>query len=218
MRENWARVGWRIGPNQFFRRSRRLPDAITFDPEFRLTHSLRLHEALIALFPSITHAPYSRIWKTWRLEWVTKVKDDGKWCLDARWRDQGSYVCIELGVQRLKDFKTCLLNRFDMASSRLHVQNFMNRLRSSRFDGSLNQFTNVAAHGGYRGAFSSGPGYQTSASSGSVGLAMITDRVWRSCRTENPGVGDSHSVYSSDFSGAGSSLESWRSIRGTPSV
>ncbi|MED6165625.1 hypothetical protein PIB30_101391 [Stylosanthes scabra] len=39
-----------------------------------------------------------------------------------------------------------------------------------------------------------------SASSGSVGLAMITDRVWRSFRTENPWVGDSHSVYSSDFS------------------
>ncbi|MED6208155.1 hypothetical protein PIB30_042555 [Stylosanthes scabra] len=42
--------------------------------------------------------------------------------------------------QRLKDYKTCLLNRFDKASSRLHVQNFMNRLRSSRFDGSLNRF------------------------------------------------------------------------------
>ncbi|MED6175028.1 hypothetical protein PIB30_074636 [Stylosanthes scabra] len=37
--------------------------------------------------------------------------------------------------------------------------------------------TNVAAHGGYRVAFGSGPGYQISASSGSVGLAMITDRV-----------------------------------------
>ncbi|MED6210556.1 hypothetical protein PIB30_065191 [Stylosanthes scabra] len=33
----------------------------------------------------------------------------------------------------------------------------------------------------------------SSASSGSVGLAMITDRVWRSFRTENPWVGDSHS-------------------------
>ncbi|MED6218287.1 hypothetical protein PIB30_025378 [Stylosanthes scabra] len=30
---------------------------------------------------------------------VTKVKDNGKRCLDARWRDQGSRVCIELGVQ-----------------------------------------------------------------------------------------------------------------------
>ncbi|MED6158649.1 hypothetical protein PIB30_034706 [Stylosanthes scabra] len=53
----------------------------------------------------------------------------------------------------------------------------------------------------------------SSASSGSVRLAMITDRVWRSFRTENPWVGDSHSVYLSDFSGTGSSLESWRSIR-----
>ncbi|MED6162711.1 hypothetical protein PIB30_073149 [Stylosanthes scabra] len=39
--------------------------------------------------------------------------------------------------------------------------------------------------------------------------------VWRSFRTKNPWVGDSHSVYSSDFSGTGSSLESWQSIRGT---
>ncbi|MED6168937.1 hypothetical protein PIB30_016420 [Stylosanthes scabra] len=46
----------------------------------------------------------------------------------------------------------------------------------------------------------------SSASSGSVGLAMITDRVWRSFRTENPWVGDSHSVYLSDFSGTGSML------------
>ncbi|MED6165623.1 hypothetical protein PIB30_101389, partial [Stylosanthes scabra] len=56
MRENWARVGWRIGPNQFFRRSSQLPDAITFDPELRLTRGLRLCEALVALFLSISHA------------------------------------------------------------------------------------------------------------------------------------------------------------------
>ncbi|MED6107072.1 hypothetical protein PIB30_010519 [Stylosanthes scabra] len=56
----------------------------------------------------------------------------------------------------------------------------------------------------------------SSASSGSVGLAMITDWVWRSFRTKNPWVGDSHSVYLSDFSGTGSSLESWRSIREAP--
>ncbi|MED6121317.1 hypothetical protein PIB30_029060 [Stylosanthes scabra] len=68
MRESWARVGWRIGSNQFFRRPRRLPIVITFDPELRLTH-------------------------------VAKVKDNGKRCLDARWRDQGLRVCIELGVQ-----------------------------------------------------------------------------------------------------------------------
>ncbi|MED6192488.1 hypothetical protein PIB30_010423 [Stylosanthes scabra] len=41
MRESWARVGWRIGSNQFFRRPRRLPIAITFDPELRLTHEAR---------------------------------------------------------------------------------------------------------------------------------------------------------------------------------
>ncbi|MED6195742.1 hypothetical protein PIB30_040921 [Stylosanthes scabra] len=33
---------------------------------------------------------------------MTKVKDKGKRCLGARWRDQGSRVCIELGVQGLK--------------------------------------------------------------------------------------------------------------------
>ncbi|MED6169980.1 hypothetical protein PIB30_026161 [Stylosanthes scabra] len=31
------------------------------------------------------------------------------------------------------------------------------------------------------------------------GLAMITDRVWRFIRTENPWVGDSHSVYYQAF-------------------
>ncbi|MED6209620.1 hypothetical protein PIB30_056511 [Stylosanthes scabra] len=46
-----------------------------------------------------------------------------------------------------------------------------------------------------------------------LGLAIITDRVWHSFRTENPWVGDSHSVYLSDFSSTGSSLESWRSFR-----
>ncbi|MED6221400.1 hypothetical protein PIB30_054302 [Stylosanthes scabra] len=30
-------------------------------------------------------------------------------------------------------------------------------------------------------------------------LAMITDRVWRFIRTENPWVGDSHSVYYQTF-------------------
>ncbi|MED6220543.1 hypothetical protein PIB30_045799 [Stylosanthes scabra] len=49
------------------------------------------------------------------------------------------------------------------------------------------------------------------ASSGSVGLAMITDRVWRSFRTENPWVGDSHSVYSSDFS----ALRNWSNMFAT---
>ncbi|MED6126475.1 hypothetical protein PIB30_078892 [Stylosanthes scabra] len=46
------------GLNQFFRRPRQLPVAITFDPELRLTHGLRLHEALVALFTIITHAKH----------------------------------------------------------------------------------------------------------------------------------------------------------------
>ncbi|MED6187463.1 hypothetical protein PIB30_076673, partial [Stylosanthes scabra] len=36
-------------------RGRQLPDAITFDPELRLTHGLRLREALVVLFASTTH-------------------------------------------------------------------------------------------------------------------------------------------------------------------
>ncbi|MED6113737.1 hypothetical protein PIB30_073639 [Stylosanthes scabra] len=39
----------------------------------------------------------------------------------------------------------------------------------------------------------------SSASSGSVGLAMITDRGWRFIRIENPWVGDSHSVHYQAF-------------------
>ncbi|MED6122114.1 hypothetical protein PIB30_036734 [Stylosanthes scabra] len=35
------------------------------------------------------------------------------------------------------------------------------------------------------------------------GMAIITDRVWRSIRTENPWVGDSHSVYHQTFQGLG---------------
>ncbi|MED6208154.1 hypothetical protein PIB30_042492 [Stylosanthes scabra] len=50
------RIDSRVGLNQFFRHSRRLPIAITFDPELRLTHGLGLHEALDVLFASIMHA------------------------------------------------------------------------------------------------------------------------------------------------------------------
>ncbi|MED6150209.1 hypothetical protein PIB30_070167 [Stylosanthes scabra] len=64
MRESWARVGWRIGSNQFFRRPRRLPIAITFDPELRLTHDLRLREALAALISSTTHANHGTSWSS----------------------------------------------------------------------------------------------------------------------------------------------------------
>ncbi|MED6201889.1 hypothetical protein PIB30_099629, partial [Stylosanthes scabra] len=45
-------------PNQFFRRSHQLPVAITFDPELRLTHGLRLREALVILFTIILHAKH----------------------------------------------------------------------------------------------------------------------------------------------------------------
>ncbi|MED6156277.1 hypothetical protein PIB30_013083 [Stylosanthes scabra] len=48
-------------PNQFFRRSRQLPVAITFYPELRLTHGLQLREALVALFLSIAHAKHGPV-------------------------------------------------------------------------------------------------------------------------------------------------------------
>ncbi|MED6162710.1 hypothetical protein PIB30_073148 [Stylosanthes scabra] len=89
MGENSARVGWRIGPNQFSRRSRQLPIAITFDPELRLTHGLRLREALVALFPSIPHATYG-------LEWTNGVEDGEYMCLDARWRDGNRVYALSL--------------------------------------------------------------------------------------------------------------------------
>ncbi|MED6160442.1 hypothetical protein PIB30_051530 [Stylosanthes scabra] len=58
MRESWWRIDRRAGPNQFFRRSHQLLVAITFDPELRLTRGLRLREALVALFTTITHAKH----------------------------------------------------------------------------------------------------------------------------------------------------------------
>ncbi|MED6207363.1 hypothetical protein PIB30_035165, partial [Stylosanthes scabra] len=58
MRESWWRIGSRTGLDQFFRRSHQLLIAITFDPELRLTHGLRLREALVILFTIITHAKH----------------------------------------------------------------------------------------------------------------------------------------------------------------
>ncbi|MED6182242.1 hypothetical protein PIB30_026762, partial [Stylosanthes scabra] len=45
-----------LTPNQFFYLSRQLPVAIAFNLELRLTHGLRLREALVILFTSIIHA------------------------------------------------------------------------------------------------------------------------------------------------------------------
>ncbi|MED6124083.1 hypothetical protein PIB30_055741 [Stylosanthes scabra] len=93
--ESWWRIDRRAGPNQFFRRSRQLPVAITFDPELRLTHGLRLREALVTLFPSITHEQRG----VWRLKWVTKVKSNGKLVLGYSMARRKSRVSIELGIQ-----------------------------------------------------------------------------------------------------------------------
>ncbi|MED6187736.1 hypothetical protein PIB30_079284, partial [Stylosanthes scabra] len=37
--------------------------------------------------------------KVWRWKWMIAHESGDEWCLDARWRDRGSRVCIELGVQ-----------------------------------------------------------------------------------------------------------------------
>ncbi|MED6209915.1 hypothetical protein PIB30_059312 [Stylosanthes scabra] len=66
MRAGGELIGERA-PNQFFRRLRQLPVAITFDPELRLTHGLRLRKALVALFTIITHAKHGVVdVKCWR--------------------------------------------------------------------------------------------------------------------------------------------------------
>ncbi|MED6107660.1 hypothetical protein PIB30_016103 [Stylosanthes scabra] len=59
--ESWWRIDTRIDSCQFFRRPRQLPTAITFDPELRLTHGLRLCEALATLFSSTTHANHGTV-------------------------------------------------------------------------------------------------------------------------------------------------------------
>ncbi|MED6174599.1 hypothetical protein PIB30_070541 [Stylosanthes scabra] len=79
-------------PNQFFRLSRQLPVAITFDPELRLTHGLRLREALVALFPSIIHAQRGS-------------RATVNWCLDARWREGNRVSALSLASRRGKGWK-----------------------------------------------------------------------------------------------------------------
>ncbi|MED6176280.1 hypothetical protein PIB30_086603 [Stylosanthes scabra] len=103
-------------PNQFFRRSHQLPVAITFDPELRLTHGLRLREALVILFAIIIQAKRGTFWslvidahkleylrvidvRVWRLKGVTKVKSNGKLVLGYSMTRRKFRVSIELGVQ-----------------------------------------------------------------------------------------------------------------------
>ncbi|MED6212749.1 hypothetical protein PIB30_086547 [Stylosanthes scabra] len=79
--------------------SRQLPIAITFDPELRLTHGLRLREALAALFPSTTHANHglgiseARKWRfgggNGRLNMRTAM--DCAWMLDGATKDRVWY-------------------------------------------------------------------------------------------------------------------------------
>ncbi|MED6137688.1 hypothetical protein PIB30_067290, partial [Stylosanthes scabra] len=160
MRENWARVGWRIGSNQFSRRSHQLPIVITFDPELRLTHGLRLREALVALFPSTTHANHGKCGEledgSERLNMRTAM--DCAWMLDGTTKDRVYALSLASRPILFQELRVYMRwepygwigpeGRYDErndvemieASSRLHIQNFMNRLRSSRFDGSPNRF------------------------------------------------------------------------------
>ncbi|MED6180948.1 hypothetical protein PIB30_014730 [Stylosanthes scabra] len=100
MRESCWRIDRRAGLNQFFRRSRQLPVAITFDPELRLMHRLWLRETLVILFVIITHAKPGVIdIRVWRLKGVTKDKSNGKLVLGYSMARRKSRVSIELSVQ-----------------------------------------------------------------------------------------------------------------------
>ncbi|MED6200330.1 hypothetical protein PIB30_084023 [Stylosanthes scabra] len=89
--------------------------------------------------------------------WVTEVKDNGKRCLDARWRDQGSRVYIELGVQELNELDEygrygwlliaylVMLQGIDSGVSRVDSLSILERKygflsRSSRFTRGVNRF------------------------------------------------------------------------------
>ncbi|MED6208959.1 hypothetical protein PIB30_049906 [Stylosanthes scabra] len=76
-------------PNQFFRRSRQLSVAITFDPELRLMHGLRLREAFVALFASITHAIRG-------LKWRIEHENRDLVCLNTRWREGNRVLALSL--------------------------------------------------------------------------------------------------------------------------
>ncbi|MED6207149.1 hypothetical protein PIB30_033160 [Stylosanthes scabra] len=89
MRESWWRIDRRAGPNQFFRRSHQLSVAITFDPELRLTHGLRLREALDVLFTIITHAKHG-------LKWRIEHENRDLLCLDTRWREGNRVLALSL--------------------------------------------------------------------------------------------------------------------------
>ncbi|MED6196825.1 hypothetical protein PIB30_050963 [Stylosanthes scabra] len=99
MRESWWRIGTRTGSYQFFRRSHQLLVAITFDPELRLTHGLRLRKVLVVLFASIIHATdMSKYWRNGGRYDVIGV-EDGRLVLGYLMMRRKSRVIIELGVQ-----------------------------------------------------------------------------------------------------------------------
>ncbi|MED6147279.1 hypothetical protein PIB30_042666 [Stylosanthes scabra] len=78
-------------------------------------------------------------------------------CLDARWRDQGSRVCIELGVQNreLRSRGACEAN--DSAYGNSGPSGVVSAVGSLFSRGTK---ANVAAYGSGRGASCHRPGYQ----------------------------------------------------------
>ncbi|MED6141093.1 hypothetical protein PIB30_099918 [Stylosanthes scabra] len=89
-----------LATNQFFRLPHQLPVAITFDLELRLTHGLRLCEALVILFMIITHAKHGVVdVKCWRNgggydpNWSRGTVN---WCLDTRWHEGNRVLALSL--------------------------------------------------------------------------------------------------------------------------
>ncbi|MED6183522.1 hypothetical protein PIB30_038644 [Stylosanthes scabra] len=83
------------GSNQFFCRSHQLLIAITFDPELRLAHGLRLREALVILLTTITHEKHG-----WWFCMLTSMVVEANELRHSRvvdvkcWRNGGRYDLI----------------------------------------------------------------------------------------------------------------------------
>ncbi|MED6185983.1 hypothetical protein PIB30_062384, partial [Stylosanthes scabra] len=137
--ESWWRIDTRIDSCQFFRRLHQLPVAITFNPELRLTHGLRLREALVALFPFITHANHG-----------------SRGAYEANNSAYGNS-----GPSRVVSVVGSLFPR----GTKANVAAYDER-----------SFTIGARKNGPPGKYER---WLSSASSGSVGLAMITDRTFQ---------------------------------------
>ncbi|MED6118439.1 hypothetical protein PIB30_002692 [Stylosanthes scabra] len=91
--------------------------------------------------------------KVWRWKWTIEHANGDGLCLDARWRDQGSRVCIELGVQVSRGAGRANDSAYGNSgpSGVVSACGFLFPRRTR---------TNVAAYGSGRGASCQRPGYQ----------------------------------------------------------